>query len=84
MYKIYCCTYKENYNDDDVIDSADDLLMRAGDDGFTGSSFFGDAKDFTNRGRYLMARGYDSLNDTFNTDGSVEVDAIVKQISNQS
>ena len=25
-----------------------------------------------------MARGYDSLNDTFNTDGSVEVDAIVK------
>ena len=26
-----------------------------------------------------MAKGYDSLNDTFNTDGSVEVDAIVKQ-----
>ena len=25
-----------------------------------------------------MAKGYDSLNDTFNTDGSVEVDAIVK------
>ena len=24
-----------------------------------------------------MAKGYDSLNDTFNTDGSVEVDAIV-------
>ena len=26
-----------------------------------------------------MAKGYDSLNETFNTDGSVEVDAIVKQ-----
>ena len=26
-----------------------------------------------------MAKGYDSLNDTFYTDGSVEVDAIVKQ-----
>ena len=26
-----------------------------------------------------MTKGYDSLNDTFNTDGSVEVDAIVKQ-----
>ena len=26
-----------------------------------------------------MKRGYDSLNDTFDTDGSVEVDAIVKQ-----
>ena len=26
-----------------------------------------------------MKKGYDSLNDTFNTDGSVEVDAIVKQ-----
>tara|TARA_B100001109_G_scaffold251114_1_gene245155 strand:- start:26 stop:451 length:426 start_codon:yes stop_codon:yes gene_type:complete len=26
-----------------------------------------------------MAKGYDSLNDTFNTDGGVEVDAIVKQ-----
>jgi len=25
-----------------------------------------------------MAKGYDSLNNTFNTDGSVEVDAIVK------
>ena len=25
-----------------------------------------------------MAKGYDTLNDTFNTDGSVEVDAIVK------
>ena len=25
-----------------------------------------------------MAKGYDSLNETFNTDGSVEVDAIVK------
>ena len=25
-----------------------------------------------------MSKGYDSLNDTFNTDGSVEVDAIVK------
>ena len=25
-----------------------------------------------------MAKGYDSLNDTFNTDGGVEVDAIVK------
>ena len=25
-----------------------------------------------------MAKGYDSLNDTFNTDGSVEVDSIVK------
>ena len=25
-----------------------------------------------------MAKGYDSLNDTFNTDGSVEVNAIVK------
>ena len=25
-----------------------------------------------------MPKGYDSLNDTFNTDGSVEVDAIVK------
>ena len=25
-----------------------------------------------------MTKGYDSLNDTFNTDGSVEVDAIVK------
>ena len=25
-----------------------------------------------------MAKGYDSLNDTFNADGSVEVDAIVK------
>ena len=25
-----------------------------------------------------MAKGYDSLNDTFNTDGDVEVDAIVK------
>ena len=25
-----------------------------------------------------MAKGYDSLNDTFNTDGNVEVDAIVK------
>ena len=26
-----------------------------------------------------MKKGYDSLNDTFNTDGGVEVDAIVKQ-----
>ena len=26
-----------------------------------------------------MTKGYDSLNDTFNSDGSVEVDAIVKQ-----
>jgi len=25
-----------------------------------------------------MAKGYDSLNDTFNTDDSVEVDSIVK------
>ena len=25
-----------------------------------------------------MTKGYDSLNNTFNTDGSVEVDAIVK------
>ena len=32
-----------------------------------------------------MAKGYDSLNDTFNTDGNVEVDAIVKsRWSNQS
>ena len=30
-----------------------------------------------------MAKGYDSLNDTFNTDGSVEVDAIVKQENNE-
>ena len=30
-----------------------------------------------------MKKGYDSLNDTFNTDGSVEVDAIVKQENNE-
>jgi len=30
-----------------------------------------------------MKKGYDSLNDTFNTDGSVEVDAIVKQEKNE-
>ena len=30
-----------------------------------------------------MAKGYDSLNDTFNTDGSVEVVAIVKQENNE-
>ena len=30
-----------------------------------------------------MKKGYDSLNNTFNTDGSVEVDAIVKQENNE-
>ena len=30
-----------------------------------------------------MAKGYDSLNDTFNTDDSVEVDAIVKAEDNE-
>ena len=44
---------KKDYNDDDVIDTADDLLIEPGDDfGFTeSSSFFGDSKDFApNRG----------------------------------
>ena len=44
---------KKDYNEDDVIDTADDLLIEPGDDfGFTeSSSFFGDAKDFApNRG----------------------------------
>ena len=44
---------KKDYNDDDVIDTADDLLIEQGDDfGFTEtSSFFGDGKDFApNRG----------------------------------
>ena len=44
---------KKDYNDDDVIDTADDLLIEPGDDfGFTEtSSFFGDGKDFApNRG----------------------------------
>ena len=44
---------KKDYNEDEVIDSADDLLIEPGDDfGFTEtSSFFGDAKDFApNRG----------------------------------
>ena len=44
---------KKDYNDDDVIDTADDLLIEPGDDfGFTeSSSFFGDGKDFApNRG----------------------------------
>ena len=44
---------KQDYNDDDVIDTADDLLIEPGDDfGFTETStFFGDAKDFApNRG----------------------------------
>ena len=44
---------KKDYNEDDVIDTADDLLIEPGDDfGFTeSSSFFGDGKDFApNRG----------------------------------
>ena len=44
---------KKDYNDDDVIDNTDDLLIEPGDDfGFTEtSSFFGDSKDFApNRG----------------------------------
>ena len=40
---------KKDYNEDDVIDTADDLLIEPGDDfGFTEtSSFFGDSKDFS-------------------------------------
>ena len=44
---------KKDYNEDKVIDTADDLLIEPGDDfGFTeSSSFFGDGKDFApNRG----------------------------------
>ena len=44
---------KKDYNEDNVIDTADDLLIEPGDDfGFTETStFFGDAKDFApNRG----------------------------------
>tara|TARA_Y100001935_G_scaffold234684_1_gene218086 strand:- start:151 stop:1002 length:852 start_codon:yes stop_codon:yes gene_type:complete len=44
---------KKDYNEDDVIDTADDLLIEPGDDfGFTETStFFGDAKEFApNRG----------------------------------
>ena len=44
---------KQDYNDDDVIDTADDLLIEPGDDfGFTETStFFGDGKEFApNRG----------------------------------
>ena len=44
---------KKDYNEDDVIDTADDLLIEPGDDfGFTETStFFGDGKDFApNRG----------------------------------
>ena len=44
---------KKDYNDDDVIDTADDALIEPGDDfGFTETStFFGDSKDFApNRG----------------------------------
>ena len=44
---------KKDYNEDDVIDTADDLLIEPGDDfGFTETStFFGDSKDFApNRG----------------------------------
>ena len=44
---------KKDYNDDDVIDTADDLLIEPGDDfGFTETStFFGDGKEFApNRG----------------------------------
>ena len=44
---------KKDYNEDKVIDTADDLLIEPGDDfGFTETStFFGDAKDFApNRG----------------------------------
>jgi len=44
---------KQDYNEDDVIDTADDLLIEPGDDfGFTETStFFGDGKDFApNRG----------------------------------
>ena len=43
----------QDYNDDDVIDTADDLLIEPADDfGFTETStFFGDGKDFApNRG----------------------------------
>ena len=40
---------KQDYNEDNVIDSQDDLLIEPGDDfGFTEtSSFFGDAKDYS-------------------------------------
>ena len=44
---------KQDYNEDNVIDSQDDLLIEPGDDfGFTESStFFGDGKNFApNRG----------------------------------
>ena len=44
---------KKDYNEDNVIDTADDLLIEPGDDfGFTETStFFGDSKDFApNRG----------------------------------
>ena len=44
---------KKDYNDDDIIDTADDLLIEPGDDfGFTETStFFGDGKEFApNRG----------------------------------
>ena len=44
---------KKDYNEDDVIDTADDLLIEPGDDfGFTETStFFGDGKEFApNRG----------------------------------
>ena len=44
---------KKDYNDDDVIDTADDLLIEPGDDfGFTETStFFGDGKEYApNRG----------------------------------
>ena len=40
---------KKDYNEDNVIDTADDLLIEPGDDfGFTEtSSFFGDSKEFS-------------------------------------
>ena len=40
---------KQDYNEDDVIDTQDDVLIEPGDDfGFTEtSSFFGDAKEFS-------------------------------------
>ena len=44
---------KKDYNEDNVIDTQDDLLIEPGDDfGFTETStFFGDGKDFApNRG----------------------------------
>ena len=44
---------KKDYNEDNVIDTADDLLIEPGDDfGFTETStFFGDGKEFApNRG----------------------------------